>query len=306
MTTTEPRDKIFAGATAHNVGAFAAQDWVLFWAISLIWGSSFLLIAESLDTLTPGVVTFGRVSLGAVTLWVLRLFRARGERIEPADRRRVGALAIIWVAVPFTLFPLAQQWINSAVTGLLNGATPVFVAIVSAVFVRVAPRGLQLVGLLLGFVGIVAISLGSAGDGSSEVQGVLLVLAATLCYGFALNIAPPLQAKYGSIVLMSSVLSIASVVVAPLALVDLGDNEIAASSVGALVGLGAIGTGLAYWVMTTLVGRVGSIRASFITYMIPIVSLLLGVTVRGDSVASLALVGAPITMLGAFLASRKT
>lgn len=105
---------------------------------------------------------------------------------------------------------------------------------------------------------------------------------------------------------MSSVLGIATVLVAPLALVDIGENEWQTSSALALVALGAVGTGIAYWVMTSLVGRIGSIRASFITYMIPIVSLALGVWLRGDSVAGLALAGAPITLLGASLASRKS
>lgn len=300
------RARAFSTSTADNDGAFAPQDWVLFSAISLIWGSSFLLIAESLESLTPGVVTLGRVGLGALTLWALRLVREPGRSIDASDRARVFGLAVLWVAIPFTLFPLAQQWINSAVTGLLNGATPVLVAVVSVVFVRVVPRGTQLLGLVLGFAGIVLISLGSAGEGSSETRGVLLVLAATVCYGFAINLAPPLQAKYGSVVLMSTVLTIASVLVAPLALVDASENSWQLSSVVALVGLGAIGTGTAYWVMASLVGRIGSIRASFITYLIPVVSLALGVWLRNDSVTELALIGAPITLVGASLASRKT
>lgn len=307
--TTNPAEQtraVFTSSIADNDGAFTPQDWGLFGAISLIWGSSFLLIAESLEAFTPGVVTLGRVALGAATLWILRIIRQPGRRIEPEDRRRVAGLAVLWVAIPFTLYPLAQQWINSAVAGLLNGATPVLVALVSVVFIRVVPRGTQMAGLVLGFIGIVLISFGSAGEGASETRGVLLVLAATVCYGFSINLAPPLQAKYGAIVLMSSVLGIATVLVAPLALVDIGENEWQTSSALALVALGAVGTGIAYWVMTSLVGRIGSIRASFITYMIPIVSLALGVWLRGDSVAGLALAGAPITLLGASLASRKS
>lgn len=303
---TAPKTKVFAGAVADNRGDFAPQDWVLFFSISLIWGASFLLIAESLEALTPGMVTLLRVSLGALTLWILRIGLRRGERIAVEDRARVAALGLVWVAIPFTLFPLAQQWINSAVTGLLNGATPVLVALVSVLFVRVVPKGLQLVGLALGFTGIVLISAGSASGGSSQIQGVLLVLAATGCYGFAINMAPPLQAKYGAIVLMSSVLSVASVLVVPYALVDLGENEWQTSSALAIVGLGSVGTGLAYWIMTSLVGRVGSIRSSFITYLIPVVSLILGVWLRGDDVTGLALIGAPITIVGAFLASRRS
>ncbi|MEM7095052.1 MAG: DMT family transporter [Actinomycetota bacterium] len=305
MTEREGATRLFATAAVANENDFTTGDWLLFGSISLIWGASFLLIAESLEAFTPGMVTLGRVGLGAITLGVLRAFTEPGRRIDAEDRARVVLLALLWVAVPFTLFPLAQQWINSAVTGLLNGATPVLVAIVSAVFVRVFPRGVQLVGLAVGFVGILLVSLGSAGEGSSQAQGVLLVLAATLCYGFAFNIAPQLQAKYGAVVLMSSVLSIATVATVPYAIVDLGSNEWDPTAAAALVGLGAVGTGVAYWVMASLVGRVGSIRASFITYLIPVVALVLGVAVRGDDVTVLALIGAPITIAGAILAGRR-
>lgn len=296
-------ERIFAAAVADNQGDFAPVDWTLFFSISLIWGASFLLIAESLEAFSPGVVTLGRVGLGAITLAVLRLGTG-GEAIERRDRGRVVLLAVVWVAIPFTLFPLAQQWINSAVTGLLNGATPVFVAVVSILFVRVAPRGLQVVGLGLGLVGIVLIAAGSAGEGTSQARGVALVLVATTCYGIAFNVAPSLQAKYGAVTLMSAVLGVAAVLCVPYALVDLGENQWDPMAAAALFGLGAVGTGIAYWVMASLVGRVGSIRASFITYLIPVVSLVLGIVVRGDDVTGVALIGAPITIVGAVLASR--
>ncbi len=301
---SERRGALFNATAAENEGDFGIGDWGLFLAVSLIWGASFLLIAESLEGFTPGMVTLGRVGLGALTLTVLRIV-TRGRSIDAEDRSRVLLLAVVWVAVPFTLFPLAQQWINSAVTGLLNGATPVLVAVVSVLFVKVRPGGRQVLGLALGFAGILLISLGSAAEGASQARGVLLVLLATVCYGFAMNLAPALQAKYGAVVLMSNVLSVATIFCAPYALVDLGANEWRAVPTLSLVVLGAVGTGIAYWVMVSLVGRVGSIRASFITYLIPVVSLVLGIAVRGDTVTALALIGTPITIVGAFLASRR-
>ena len=186
----------------------------------------------------------------------------------------------------------------------LNGATPVFAGIVSAVLVKVAPKGQQLAGIALGFFGIILISLGSSGGGSTEVLGVVLVLAATVCYGFAVNLASPLQAKYGPINIMSAVLTRATVWVLPFGLWSLGENEWSVGPVAAVLFLGAIGTGAAYWIMATLVGRVGAVRASFITYLIPVVSLILGVVLRNDTVTLLAIVGAVVTIGGAFMASR--
>ena len=106
------RDAARAGNTA-NTGAFTASDWALFASISLIWGSSFVLIAFSLEGLTPAMVTLLRVGLGAATLWVLRLWTSRSwsqglDRIADSDRPRQFALSVVWVAIRFTLFPLAQ------------------------------------------------------------------------------------------------------------------------------------------------------------------------------------------------------
>lgn len=296
---------LLASAQATNEDSFAATDWAFFLGVSLIWGSSFLLIAEALEGLTPGVVTLGRVGLGAVTLWIMRVIRGESHRIEAQDRPMVFLLSLVWVAVPFTLFPLAQEHINSAVAGLLNGATPVFVGVVSVLFVRSIPTGRQIVGLAIGFIGVVLISLGSASGGATELRGVVLVLIATLCYGFAINIAAPLQAKYGAITLMSAILGLATIWVAPFGLLSLGDNEWSVVPTLSVIALGAIGTGLAYWIMASLVGRVGAVRASFITYLIPVVSLVLGVTIRGDVVRVLAIAGAILTIAGAFMASRR-
>lgn len=295
---------MFKAAEATNDDSFTGSDWALFVSVSLIWGASFLLIAEALEGLTPGTVTLGRVGVGAVTLLVIRTLRGGGKRIEREDYGSILLLSLLWVAVPFTLFPLAQEHINSAVTGLLNGATPVFAGLVSAVLVKVVPKGIQLAGIAAGFFGIVLISLGSSGGGSTELRGVLMVLAATACYGFAVNLASPLQAKYGPINIMSTMLGLATLWVLPFGLFSIADNEWSVGPLAAVFFLGAVGTGLAYWIMATLVGRVGGVRASFVTYLIPVVSLTLGVVLRGDSVTALAIIGAVITIGGAFMASR--
>lgn len=300
---TQPK-AMFKAAEAANDDSFTGADWAMFVSVSLIWGSSFLLIAEALEGLTPGMVTLGRVGIGAITLLVIRSLRGGGKAIEREDYGSVLLLSLLWVAVPFTLFPLAQEHINSAVTGLLNGATPVFAGIVSAVLVKVAPKGIQLAGIALGFLGIVLISLGSSSGGSTEVRGVLMVLAATVCYGFAVNLASPLQAKYGPINIMSTMLCLATLWVLPFGLLTIGGNDWSVGPLAAVLFLGAVGTGIAYWIMATIVGRVGGVRASFVTYLIPVVSLLLGVALRDDSVTTLAIIGAAITIGGAFMASR--
>ena len=297
-----PERKLFTATTAANDDQFTSRDWALFLAVSGIWGSSFLFIAIGLDALPPGLITLMRVSLGAIALAVLPRERVS---IADDDRFRLIVLSFLWVAIPFTLFPIAEQHINSAVTGLLNGGTPIFTAIVATVLLRQPPRGAQLIGLAVGFAGVVMISLPSLGDGTSEAIGVALVIAATVCYGFAINLAGPMQQRYGSVNLTAKMLALATIWTAPYGLWDIGDAEWEIGPVLAVVFLGVVGTGIAFAFMGSLVGRVGSTRASFITYLIPVVALVLGVTFRGDDVAPLALIGVALVIGGAFLASRR-
>ena len=213
---------------------------------------------------------------------------------------------MIWVAVPFTLFPLAQEHVNSAVTGLLNGATPIFATLIAVAVFGQRTRGAQLFGLVIGFAGIVLMSAPSLNEGSSEALGVGMILFATLCYGFALNIAPPLQQKYGSVRLMGWVLTVGAVLTVPFGLWDLPNSRFEWGPVLAVSVLAVAGTGIAFALMAQLVGRVGGPRASFITYVIPVVALGLGVAFRDDTVNPLALGGVVLVLAGAYLASRKS
>lgn len=293
--------KLFEQSTAANDGSFTPQDWVLFVSVAAIWGSSFLFIDIGLDAFPPGLITLLRVGSGAIALLLLP---KASIRINPDDRGRLVLLSVIWVAVPFTLFPIAEQYINSSVTGLLNGATPIFAATVAAVLLRQRARGALLAGIAIGFVGITLISLPSIGDGDNGARGVLLVLGATVCYGFAINLAAPLQQRYGSLPLMTRMLALATLWTTPYGLWEIGDASWEMGPLVAVLALGVFGTGVAFAIMGSLVGRVGSTRASFITYLIPVVSLALGVAFRGDTVAPLAIGGIALVIMGALMASR--
>jgi drug/metabolite transporter (DMT)-like permease len=295
--------KFFTPTTAANDGTFTVRDWTLFLSVAGIWGSSFLFIAVGLESLQPGLVTLLRVGSGAAALALVPRSRVP---IERRDRARLITLSVLWVAIPFTLFPIAEQHINSAVAGLLNGGTPIFTALVATVLLRQPPRGAQLLGIIVGFVGVALVSLPSLDEGGSEALGVTLVVVATACYGFSVNLAAPLQQRYGSLDLMANVLILATVWTLPYGLWGLGDSRFEIGPVAAVLFLGVVGTGLAFVIMGTLVGRVGATRASMITYVIPVVALVLGVVFRDDVVEAMALVGVVFVIGGAFLASRRT
>lgn len=298
-----PQSRLLSTSHGTNREAFSASDWGLFLTLVLVWGASFLFIAIGLDHFHPGLVTLLRVGFGAATLALVG--RARRTPVAREDWPRIVVLGLIWIALPLTFFPIAQQWINSAVAGMLNGAMPIFTAVVSTALLRELPGRRQALGLAIGFAGIAAISLPSAEGGGSAIIGVVLVLAATICYAFATNIVAPLQQKYGSLPVLARVQWVATIFVLPYGLVGLPASEFAWSSFLATLAVGVVGTGIAFVLMGTLAGRVGATRASFITYCIPVVALVLGVVFRNDTVAPVAVIGVFLVIAGAFLASRR-
>jgi drug/metabolite transporter (DMT)-like permease len=292
-------------ATAHgtNREAFSGADWARFLAVSTIWGGSFLFMAIGLDSFQPGLVTWLRVGFGA--LFMAFLPQARNTRIPRQDLPRVVLLAFIWIAIPLSLFPIAQQWIDSAVAGMLNGATPIFTAIIASILLRQLPGRLQVLGLVVVFGGILAIALPSAETGTTAAIGVALVVLATLCYGVATNVVAPIQQRYGSIPVMARVLWIAAVLVTPSGLLGLTRSEFAWDSLAAMMAVGFLGTGVALILMGTLVGSVGPTRSSFITYLVPVVALALGVVFRDEVISPIAVGGTLLVIAGALLASRR-
>jgi drug/metabolite transporter (DMT)-like permease len=291
--------------TSHGTNrlAFSGSDWGLFAGLSAIWGSSFLFMAIGLDAFHPGLVTLLRVGFGA--LFMFGVSRARHTAIPREDWPALAILALIWIALPMTLFPIAQQWIDSGVAGMLNGATPIFTAIVSALILKQLPGRLQLAGLLIGFAGVIAIALPSSGARPTAAVGVVLVLVATICYAFASNIVAPLQQRHGSLAIMARLQWLGAILVLPFGLYGAANSSFAWPSLFATVAVGVLGTGLGFVLMSNLIGRVGPTRATFITYVIPIVALILGVAFRNEVIAPIAIAGVALVIAGAALASRR-
>jgi drug/metabolite transporter (DMT)-like permease len=289
-------------AEGRSAAAFEPFDWMLVAIASAVWGASFLLIAEGLESLEPGVVAFGRLAFGFLALSLVP--RARRTKIDPVDRPRLVMLGFVWLAVPMMLFPIAEQWLSSAVAGMLNGAVPLVAAVIASLFLRRAPGRNQIAGLVVGFLGVVAISLPSMQAGSRMALGAALVLLAVLSYGLAGNFIVPLQQRYGSMPVIWRAQLAGLVFTAPYALIGAPESSLEWRSVGAVVVLGALGTGLAFVAAGTLFGRVGATRGSVIGYLIPVVALVLGVALRDEHVAALAVGGLVLVLGGAWLTSR--
>ena len=276
-------------------------DWARLAMPGLIWGTSFYFIAEGLRSFDPALITPLRVGFGFLTL---SCFRAARAPVRREDRSRIVLLGLIWLAAPLSLFPFAEQRVSSSVTGMLNGATPLFVATVASVLARRLPPGRQLLGLVIGFLGVVLIAIPTLDDGDSSLVGVVMIFAALCCYGLALNLAAPLQQRNGSLPVLWRAQAVATAVTLPFGLPHVGSVELHLGPMLAVVALGVFGTALAFVGSAVNAGRFGSTRASVTAYLIPVVALALGALVRDESVAVLAVIGCAVAVVGAYVASK--
>lgn len=292
---------VLTTAEGENNGAFTGLDWLLLAIPSVVFGASFLLMAIGLEAMDPGVITFGRAGFGFLAL---SLFPGSRRSVARSDWPRIVLLGFTWIALPLTLFPLAQQHISSAVTGMLNGGTPILVGLVATGLLRRAPGRRQLLGVLVGFLGIVLISIPTIGEGSNSALGVLMVLGAISGYGISLNVAVPLQQTYGALAVIWRVQLVGLIVSLPGFLLGLPDSRFEPGPILALITVGAVGTGLAYVAMAQLGGRVGSTRSSIVTYLATPVAMLLGLIFRSDTLTALQVAGGALTLSGAWFASR--
>ena len=267
----------------------------------LIWGASFLFIAEGLEALAPDGVTFVRFVIGFAAL---SFFPAARRPVARSDRAGIFWLGILWLAFPMAMFPHAEQHVSSALTGMLNGATPLFAVAVASVLARKAPTRAVVVGLAVGVAGTVLMALPGLHAGGGSAAGIAMIVAALASYGVALNLARPLQQRNGALPVVWRSLAVAMLVFAPIGAPALLDARWSLAPVLSLLALGALGTGLANVVMATAAGHLGATRASATIYLIPVVAFVLGVTVRGERVAALALAGGAVCLAGAWLVRR--
>lgn len=269
-----------------------------------------MLIEIGLTAFRPGLVTLLRVGLGAAVLALVP--RARRTRIARTDLPRVILLGVIWIGVPQLLFPVAQQWIDSSVAGMINGAMPLTTAAWSALLLGRLPGRFQVVGLLIGFVGMVAISLPELPVGGlvttgtpATALGTGLVFLAILLYGLAANLAVPLTQQYGSLAVLLRAQLAALVLIAPFGLAAIPGSRFAWSAALAMLPLGVLGTGLAFVLMATLVARVGGPRGSVAIYFVPVVAMGLGATLLSEQIHPLAIAGTALVLVGAWITSRR-
>jgi drug/metabolite transporter (DMT)-like permease len=280
------------------------RAWALFSAMSLIWGMPYLFIKIAVDDgLSPAFVSWSRVILAAVVLCALAhraglLHHLRGRY------RWVAVYAVVEIAIPFPLIAWGEQYIDSSLAAIIIAAAPLLVALLAIRFdesERVA--GMRLVGLLIGFAGVIALVGIDVAGRTEELLGALAVLGAALGYA----IGPMTLRRHLSDIdpraTMGVSLAMAAVLLTPLTAATFPTEAPTTDALIAVIVLGLVCTAAAFVIFGSLIAEVGAGKALVITYVNPVVALALGVAILDESPGIGAIAGLLLILAGSWLST---
>jgi drug/metabolite transporter (DMT)-like permease len=277
--------------------------------LALIWGSSFLWIKVADRGFAPVEVTFARLALGSAALFPVVAARREALPRSAALWARIALAALFANAIPYLLFAVAEQSVDSSTAGVINATTPLWaVTLALAVRHQKSVTARQCAGLVVGFAGTLLIFSPWHSASSVASAGGLECLAASISYAISYVYMDRFLARRGmSPVTLSAcqLLVAAAVLAAALPLSGAGAPQVSAASLGSLVVLGVLGTGVAYVLNYQIITSEGATVAATVTYLLPVVAIVLGVVVLGETV-TITVLGGIALVLGGVALTRRT
>ena len=284
-----------------------SQSWLgLYIALGIVWGCSFIFIKLGLEFLTPFGVAFGRCALGALALLIY--LKVKGLSLV-RDRKMIGHLwvvALLLNVIPGIFFAWAETEVTSILAGIINAVTPLMTLIAIMLVSRnEKPTAPQIVGLLLGFLGVFTVLGAWKGLGDNPLWAILVLLAAVTCYGFSFPYSRRfiLPAQLKPEVMAATQVTLGAITLLPLFLIDgIAKDEYRLGPVLAMITLGVFGSGFAYIWNFTIMRAAGSAIASSVTYVTPVVAVVVGLIFLQEKLHWYEPVGALVVLLGAAIA----
>ncbi len=279
--------------------------------VATIWGFSFYLMMIGLEVFTPVGVAFTRIALGAVTLIALSLITK--TPLPPRWAwKYLFIVSLLWVSIPWMLYAFAETRISSALAGIFNGATPLMTLIaILLVFPEEKPTRQRIFGLLLGFVGVLVVlgiwDTGAAENGAGiDFVGVGAAILAISCYGFGFPYArryltgPTVREPLAPISLATGMMIFGVVITGPIvAFTGITNAVMTVGPLLAMVALGVLGSGLAYALSFKVVVSSDATTASTVTYITPLVAVIVGAILLNEHITWNQPVGALLVVIGA-------
>ena len=284
-------------------------DWLIFLALGLMWGSSYLFIKIGVETLEPFTLIALRLGIG---LTVLVTVVALAREPLPRSARMYGHLfvmSIVSVALPFFLITFAEQTTDSALAAIFGASVPLFVIVIAAIFLHDEPITVnRLAGLAIGFAGVVIlVSPSLAAVSGSNPIGEIALIGSSLSYAAGGVYARRNVRELRPMIPAVFQVGFAFVITAVLALLLERPFEtvVRPDTVISVLWLGILGSGLAYLAFFRLLGRWGATRTSLVAYLLPVVGIVLGVLVLSEQMDARILLGTAFVIGGVALVNSR-
>ncbi|XVV09262.1 DMT family transporter [Actinoplanes sp. CA-131856] len=277
------------------------RAWLLFLLVSVLWGIPYFLIKVAIEDLSPLLVVAGRIAIAAVILLPIAAARGTLSRLR-GHLGPVVLLSFVHITGPFLLITYGETHISSSLTGLLIAIEPVAIALLMARREPLTP--IRIAGLALGFGGVaLLVGLDLSGDRNGLI-GAGMVLLATVSYAVATMLVQRRLSDVPTEALTGATTGISAVVLAPFAAFALPASPVSGSAWASLVVLGLLCTAVALLAFYQLIGLVGSTRAGLVTYVNPVVAVLLGVILLNEHLGVSTIAGFTLVAAGCWLSTR--
>jgi len=283
------------------------KSWVpLYVALGVVWGCSFIFIKLGLEFLTPFGVAFGRCALGAITLLIaLKIMGLRLPK-ERSTWRHLWVVSLLLNVIPGILFAVAETEVTSILAGIINAVTPLMTLLaIMIVFREEKIPSHQVIGLILGFIGVLIVLGAWNGLGTNPWWAIGALLLAVACYGISFpysrkNILP---LKLKPEVMAATQLVAATVTLLPFYLFDgIAKDNYRVGPVLGMMALGIFGSGFAYIWNFKIMAAAGSAIASSVTFVTPVVAVIVGIIFLGESITWNEPVGGLVVLISAAIA----
>ncbi|MBU8877647.1 DMT family transporter [Bacillus sp. FJAT-29790] len=277
--------------------------------LSIIWGTSFLFIKILLEDMGPAAVVFGRCIFGFVTLAILALIKHEKIAFKELPWKKLFLVGFLNNALPWLFISTSEMKISSSLASILNATTPIWTLIIGSVFFASALKRNQWIGIAFGFVGIFIISDIKPGELlSGNLSGVLLILGGAICYGAGAHLTKRYLLHLSTLHISLFTLFVASIISFVMMMVMTPVSIYAFKEISVilpLIGLGSLGSGLAYLLYYFLVKKGSPEFASLVTYLAPASAIIWGAFILEEEIHVSMILGLLIIFAGIYIASLK-
>ena len=284
------------------------RGWFLFILVGFLWGVPYLFIKIAVDPdngFSPAAVVCLRTAIGAAILIPLAM---RQGQLGAAIRgiKYVAPYALLEMIGPWILIGTAEQKISSGLAGLLIASVPIWATIFASMRGdKTVWHHMRLLGIVVGFVGLIAVVGFESIKGSSDPISIAMVLVAAIGYSYAVMMVQGALPHVSGIAINAVAMAITAIFYLPLTIIQWPTHEISTEAIGAIIGLGVLSTGAAFVAFFALAAIIGVARGSLVTYLNTAFAVVLGVIILDEPFTTGMAIGLPLVLIGSYFASRK-